>query len=329
MKTRIVRDDFREAEIRPSKEFSEYYRLIQEDISEIFHSEAGNYIEECPACKCKSARFYFNKNNFTYLECSDCSTVYMSPRPTIGMLHEFYSRSKAMEYWNSKTFQDTSGRKKHVFAPRIRWIGESIEFDEKSSKNYCDFYSKYNPIIEAISEFNEFTNKDSYKPIPELIPTLSKSGFRISDNLKASYYSVITAFEVYDRFYDPNSVTKLLYDSLEENGLLMISSMSSSGLDFQFMKSKSSNIIPPLHMNIFSIEGIVKMFENVGFEILELSTPGSLDLKILENHINDIELPRFLRDIILNRDEQIKENFQEFLQRGRLSSHLRLLARKK
>ena len=84
-----------------------------------------------------------------------------------------------------------------------------------------------------------------------------------------------------------------------------------------------------MHMNIFSTEGIVKLFEDLNFEIIELSTPGMLDLNILENNIDNIELPKFIKDIILNRDSLVKEAFQEFLQRGRLSSYLRLLARKK
>ena len=81
-------------------------------------------------------------------------------------------------------------------------------------------------------------------------------------------------------------------------------------------------------MNIFTIEGIISLFKNSGFEIIELSTPGMLDLNILENNMDNTELPKFLKDIIKNRDIFVKEAFQEFLQRGRLSSYLRIVAKK-
>ena len=148
-------------------------------------------------------------------------------------------------------------------------------------------------------------------------------------NFTNKKYSVVTGFEIMDRLYNPREILGQIRDNMEDGGLLFISTMSSSGLDFQYLKEKSKNLVPPMHMNIFSTEGIVKLFEDLNFEIIELSTPGMLDLNILENNIDNIELPKFIKDIILNRDSLVKEAFQEFLQRGRLSSYLRLLARKK
>jgi len=58
-------------------------------------------------------------------------------------------------------------------------------------------------------------------------------------------------------------------------------------------------------------------------------TRAKLLLEIYQTQINEIELPKLLSDIIINRDSQIKESFQEFLQRARLSSHMRILAKNK
>ena len=116
---------------------------------------------------------------------------------------------------------------------------------------------------------------------------------------------------------------------MEKGGLLFLSTKSASGLDFQFLLKKSKNIVPPLHLNIFSVEGMIKILEDFNFEIIELSTPGSLDIKILEEQINEISAPKFLIDLIQNRDNYTKETFQEFLQRARLSSHMRILAKNK
>ena len=44
MKTRVLRDRFKEKEIRPQKEFFEYLKLIDQDVKDIFKSSAGNFL---------------------------------------------------------------------------------------------------------------------------------------------------------------------------------------------------------------------------------------------------------------------------------------------
>jgi len=329
MKTRVLKDDFREIEIRPNEEFTHFLSLIENDIKGIFASEAGNYFYYCPACTNAKSTFKFSKNGFVYRECSSCGTVFMTPRPTKDMLHKFFAKSEGLKYWNSKKFQEQNARKEHVLEPRIRWISESLEFSEDSSRSYLDFYSKYLPFLEKVASIKNFGKKVSYKPDESIVNEIKDLGFEIINKIGEENYSVITAFEVFDRFYNPRNVLETIKSSLEKDGLLFLSTTSASGLDFQFLLKKSKNIIPPLHMNIFSVEGIVKFLEDYDFEVLELSTPGSLDINNLENQIEEISLPKFLTDLIKNRDSHTKEAFQQFLQRARLSSHMRILAKNK
>ena len=329
MKTRVLKDDYREIEIRPNEEFEYFLSLIKSDIKQIFDSKAGNYFYYCPACTTEKTSFKFSKNGFVYRECSFCGTVFMTPRPDKEMLHDFFAKSEGLSYWNSKIFQGLKARKEHVFEPRIRWITESLEFSDESTRSYLDFYSKYLPFIEKISTLKNFVNKVSYKPDENISKEIPNLGFEVKNSLGEQKYSVITAFEVFDRFYNPRSVLATIKNSLETGGLLFLSTTSASGLDFQFLLQKSKNIIPPIHMNIFSVEGIKKILEDFDFEVLELSTPGSLDIKILAEQIDEINLPKFLSDLITNRDDYTKEAFQQFLQRARLSSHMRILAKNK
>lgn len=329
MKTRVLRDRFKEKEIRPKKEFLKYLELINQDVVDIFKSAAGNYFIFCPACKSEKSSFSFSKHGFPYRECSDCGTIYMTPRPNRKMLHDFFENSQGLKYWNMKLVKGSVSRKKHIYLPMIRWIEESLDFSSESSRHFCDLYSKYTWLIDGISSVQKFNKYTSYKPIEEINKYIENNKFSTIQEFSNIKYSVVTAFEVIDRLYNPIDMLSNIRDNMEDGGLLLVSTMTSSGLDFQYLKDKSKNLVPPMHMNIFSIEGIIKLFEDLDFEIIELSTPGMLDLNILENNIDSIELPKFLKDIILNRDKYVKEAFQEFLQRGRLSSYLRLVARKK
>ena len=245
------------------------------------------------------------------------------------MLHAFFSESKAIKYWNSQIVQETEDRKTHVFNPRIRWVEESIDFNENSKKVFCDFYSKYTPFIKGISNSSNYSRKLAYKASHDIRDEVKKAGFELTDELAPESCSVITAFEVLIKVYNPRSILKIIHDSLEDNGLLFLTTTSASGFDIQFLKGQSRSLIPPFELNIFSIEGIVMLLEEHNFKIIEISTPGSLDLQLVEKAIDLIEVPNFIRDIIKNRNNQIKEEFQQFLQRSLLSSHLRIIAQKK
>ena len=51
MKSIVLKDDFRELEIRPEEEFQHYLNLLREDIKDILNSNAGNNFSYCPACR--------------------------------------------------------------------------------------------------------------------------------------------------------------------------------------------------------------------------------------------------------------------------------------
>jgi hypothetical protein len=142
---------------------------------------------------------------------------------------------------------------------------------------------------------------------------------------------VITAFDIFDRFSDPRQVLTELHNSLTENGLLFITTISGSGFDIRILNEKSRSIVPPIHLNIFTVEGMQKLLESNNYEILELSTPGSLDIELVSTateNCSTLKLPPVIDDILCNRNEAIKNDFQEFLQRALLSSHMRVVARK-
>ena len=58
------------------------------------------------------------------------------------------------------------------------------------------------------------------------------------------------------------------------------------------------SVAPPHHINFMSTEGLVILLERAGFEILNIETPGELDVDIVENMLNEFEKRRrFIRKI--------------------------------
>jgi hypothetical protein len=119
---------------------------------------------------------------------------------------------------------------------------------------------------------------------------------------------------------------------LEPNGLLFLTTRCISGFDMQLLWQRSKSILPPHHIILFSIEGLIQFFQSNGFTIQELSTPGQLDLDIVANTLKespDLEIPEFIKYLIQNRTPETHKSFKEFLQKHRLSSHTRIVAQKK
>jgi len=80
-------------------------------------------------------------------------------------------------------------------------------------------------------------------------------------------------------------------------------------------------------MNLFSMHGLITILGRNDLKILELSTPGNLDVDIVSNRFaedNGILVHRFIEKI-LHGDDKVKFEFQRFLQENRLSSHVRIV----
>lgn len=69
-----------------------------------------------------------------------------------------------------------------------------------------------------------------------------------------------------------------------------------------------------------------------GFNILELSIPGVLDVDIVTNqvvNIKNVNTNRFIEKILNSDNPELKLDFQRFFQQNRLSSHLRIACQSK
>jgi len=113
--------------------------------------------------------------------------------------------------------------------------------------------------------------------------------------------------------------------------LMILTTLTVSGLDLQVLWNNSKSISPPHHINFLSVEGLKILITRCGLEEIEISTPGKLDIDIICNAMKempDLKVPRFIEYIAKNRGSETFEQLQVFLQNNKLSSHARVVARK-
>ena len=334
MRRVVVVDDLREFEIRPQDSFEEYVRLIRQDAEHIL-AERDNFDElvNCPACGQTALEPAFSRLGFQYVRCPGCRSLYVSPRPTNEMLRAFYVASQAIAYWDDNVAVATSdARSKYIFVPRVQWIVDVAEENGRALDVILDFNSKYPEFLAALRAHARFERRLSFRPMAHVIETCKLNGFAVVDQVPRHMADVVTAMEVLERAHDPWQLVGTLSKALDENGLLFLTTMSSSGFDIQVLGEHAPNLIPLTHLNLLSVEGIIALLGRGGFEVVELSTPGRLDIEVVVAVVKsnpELSLVPWIDDLVRRRDEHVHKAFQEFLQAARLSSHLRLVARKK
>ena len=116
----------REDEIRPKLIFDEYLRLAEADTKNYF-SDVFKSTVMCPACA-SEGNFSFKKNGFDYAECTNCQTLFVSPRPDALAFAKYYTESESAEYWATTFYKHTAeARREKLWKPKARTVREAME----------------------------------------------------------------------------------------------------------------------------------------------------------------------------------------------------------
>ena len=114
---------------------------------------------------------------------------------------------------------------------------------------------------------------------------------------------------------------------MSKKDLFIFTTLSSSGADILALWDNSRAIIPPHHINFFNPKSIVIFLKKNKFKILSISTPGKLDIDILENEKKRIK-DRFWKTFVHLASEADKVKMQNLITSINFSSHMMLVCQK-
>ena len=336
MKNIVLFDEYRELDFKPTQLIKTYLELVEKDVESFFLSR-GNLIEcTCPGCLGNEVASGFNKFGLTYIECKRCHTLRISPRPSDHDLLQFYRNSSARKFWRNELSKATQKKRREKIAkPRYEWVSDSIREYLPDAASLLDLNTNQETILEEISLLGGFKQKLLLNPFMNIgenqVAEIEIVNEPLRDLAIQNELDVVTLFEVPDRTSDVESLFQNIHRLLRRDGLCFITAILISGLDLQVLWTTADNLFPPDRLNVFSVEGLQALFERHGFECLEFSTPGLLDIDIIARNIVEkpgADVPRFIKYMIENRSPETKKAFQEFLEANLLSSYGRILIRK-
>ena len=330
----------KEQEIRPKELFEEYLEISKNDIKTFF-SDSDSFISiNCPACCSSNFTNSFIKHEFNYVQCNDCFTLFTSPRPTDKMISDFYRDSASGKFWAERFFPETAeARRKSIFKPRVDLL-ENIISNVKLPEPWSlvDVGAGFGIFLEEVNKRKLFHETYGVEPSVDLAETCRGKGLNVIEKAIEEFgenelqASIATSFEVFEHLFNPKEFINSIKKIIKPGGIILFTTLTISGLDLLVLGKESKSISPPHHINFFSIEGLKILLVRCGLEIVEITTPGKLDVDIIMNTINDnpqVEIPDFIKYIYKYRSDDLYENLQNFLQQNNLSSHVRVIARKK
>jgi SAM-dependent methyltransferase/ribosomal protein S27E len=330
----------KEQEIRPQQLFNRYLELSRQDVARYFADPSRFVLVPCPACGCAQQEAGLAKLGFIYVTCADCGSLYVSPRPCREAIDDYYRRGEAVKFWSTDFFRETAeARREKIFRPRAQLVANwaSSSSSPESRRVFADVGSGYGIFLEEVARLGCFDEVVGIEPAPNLAEVCRRRGFRIlekpaetvaPEELRASF---VSSFELLEHLYQPACFLAAIRDLLNPGGLLLFTTLTISGFDLQVLWENSKSIHPPHHLNLISVDGMERLLLGCGFELVELRTPGELDVDIVRNMLQEnpnIPVSRFARSIALNPREEVRTSFQGFLKANRLSSHIRVVARR-
>jgi 2-polyprenyl-3-methyl-5-hydroxy-6-metoxy-1,4-benzoquinol methylase len=328
----------KESEIRPRELFDQYLNLAAADVRQYFRDRRSFTRIVCPACGADRPQPGLEKLGFAYVVCRDCSSLYNSPRPKPELLDAFYRDAASVRFWRTNFYRETAdARREKMFRPRAALVAGIVrEAPSSGPTTLADIGSGYGIFLEEVRALGDFGRIVGIEPGPELAEVCRGRGFEVLvkplENLDQGELEVdmATCFEVLEHVHDPLRFLGAARRILKPGGRLLLTTLTVSGFDIQVLWDRSKSVHPPHHLNLMSVEGIERLFDRAGFQVLELTTPGELDVDIVANARQDdpdLRLPRFVDHLLDKRGPDTRADLQRFLVANRLSSHIRVLAR--
>ena len=312
-------ESIKEEDIHPEIVFDEERKLANRFVRQLSPSTR---ILPCPVCNGHRDEILFRKWGFDYAICPVTWSVGLADLPVERILTEYFTDSDLSRLRASRKYQlQVSSRRRELWEHLIGWMeGRISRYLGNRRYEVIDWGGKYAGWIDCLATAGFVRNLSVEEPLPPIAP-------QEGDSQPAD---IITLIDVLQRVRDPVGAIRRVHQRLGKNGLLVATCRAGSGFDVLTLREHAESIFPLDHLFLPSPSGLQRLLEQAGFDVLEITTPGLLDMKYIKKATDDIPRDQFFqRYLVQTMDEPFFERMQGFLQRNNLSSHLRCVARRR
>lgn len=323
----------KEEEIRPQEIFDEYLRLAKQD-TETYFGDVENVAGTCPACGAVGEPA-FVKYGFTYETCPNCLSLFVNPRPVVSAFTKYYTESPSSKYWASTFYKETAAaRREKLWKPKARLIRDTLAQYAAANHTLVDIGGGFGLFAEEIRSLCGQA-PIVIEPGPDLaaacreksLPVVQKFLEQVVPADMPTGPKAFVSFELFEHLHDPATFLRQLNGLMTTGDLFIFTTLSGSGVDIQALWEDSKSVTPPHHLNFLNPRSVRLLLARLGFENLEVTTPGKLDIDILVNNRAAIK-DRFWQTFVASATDAEKAAWQEMISATGWSSHMMVVCRK-
>jgi len=326
----------KEEEIRKRDVLNRYLELVKIDAEVFFHDKSTFLSLRCPACGSDRYEVKFEKSGFHYVQCAECDTLFVNPRPTYENLMQIYTNSPSTKFWVADFFLPMAeARREKIFKPRAEYITK--KFPQLRTDVIGDIGAGFGIFSEELKRLWTDANIVAIEPSVDMAEICRNKGLTVLESTMENVdpvshqFDLLTAFELFEHLHDPGVFAEKARNLLKPGGYLYLTTLNGLGFDIQLFWEKSKSVTPPHHLNFFNPHSIRLLLEKMGFTMIEISTPGQLDWDIVEGGFlqEALDPGRFFRMVSKYGSAQAKKDLQSWIGSNNFSSHMRVVAQKK
>lgn len=276
----------------------------------------------CPVCGNYYLKWIFHRWDVDYYMCRCCSSIFVPVEQEI--VNGYLDMSEMKKLRTCKEYQEEAEvRRADIWDELLLWIKyRSYRYLSKNTKlAVMDFGNRYWGLS---NRFKELGSEKSYMLMDSILIADQRTDC-INESIDVALYINQLQHET-----NPIESLRKIKGKLSDKGLLFLSTRLGSGFDVMTLKGGLDNVFPYEHVLLPSRKGLELLLDKAGYELLEIVTPGVMDMQyVMDNQERIEEDNLFARYLVEDADKATIRDFQRFLQKAGLSSFAQLVARKK
>ena len=219
----------------------------------------------CNICSTRSTTFFLSKDNYDLFRCDDCSLIFVDPMPSDQEIDNFYNN-----YHKTHQYVDKSGSKVRRAKKRIKTI-----YKKAVNKTLLDVGCNIGAGAEAgrLLGFDSMgidIDTKSIKIAQSLFPSTNYQSKSLNEIVNSGKrFGIVYCSEVIEHLPELNSFTQDLYEILDKNGILYITTPDIGHFSLKNNLEKIKNwdsIRPPEHLFYFNKNSIKTLLLKSGFK---------------------------------------------------------------
>jgi 2-polyprenyl-3-methyl-5-hydroxy-6-metoxy-1,4-benzoquinol methylase len=329
-------DRLSESELCPDDLLAGQEAAFARDIKRL-QARATEFVEvTCPSCAQVHGSRAFEKYGFAFRRCDDCSTIYMSPRPSEAVMADYYANSENYAYWAKYIFPASEAtRREKIHKPWLQRVLEYCDAFDVARGTLLEVGPGFGTFAAVATASGAFSRVVAVEPTPELAQACRERGVEVINKRieelcgEVGSADVVVAFEVIEHLYEPRRFLENIFPLIAPGGLLIASCPNGLGFDIA-MLGAGALAVDAEHVNLFNPASLTFLMQKCGFEVLRVHTPGRLDAEFVHEAAlkGEIVLDPFLQRVLVDEWDEHGWPFQQFIAQQGLSSHMWLAARR-